>query len=141
MFLKFANFYYRFIQCLSRIAALLTSMLRTINGPAANKLISVDNIKEINYYKKMEKNNYKASGTGFITLGAKFDIFELRQVFGTVLIFYHFDLKWHIQLGTDVLDYAMSEILRQSIFEDLGWWHPMPFFFQKLIPVEIQYNI
>ena len=37
VFFGFANFYRRFIQAFSRIAALLTSMLKTTNEPAASK--------------------------------------------------------------------------------------------------------
>ena len=56
----------------------------------------------------------------FLTTDVKRLFTKLRQVFIKVLILNHFDLERYIQMGTDVLGYAIDRIFSQLILDDLG---------------------
>ena len=42
---------------------------------------------------------------------------KLKQAFLKALIFYHFDPKYHISIGTDISSYAIGEVLSQLILD------------------------
>ena len=105
VFISFANFYQQFIQGFSRIAALLTSML---------KATSVAPVK-------------KAS---FLILEAKLAFIQLQQVFTKAPIFRYFDPKSHILIETNASYYTIGDILSQ-LASDLGQSNPVAFFAQK----------
>ena len=54
----------------------------------------------------------------FCTSKARLAFIKLRQAFVKTLIFYHFDLKRHIQIETDILDYAINKILSQLTLDN-----------------------
>ncbi len=64
----------------------------------------------------------------------------MSQAFIKALILNHFDPEHHIRIETDASDYAVGEILSQLTSDDLGRWHPVAFFFRKMIPVETRYE-
>ena len=88
--------------------------------------------------------------TAFLTLKARLVFTQLRQAFVKVLILHHFDPESHILIETDVLGYTIGSVLSQLFFGtrpdrvitkvDLGQWHPVAFFFRKMIPVETRYK-
>ena len=91
VFIGFANFYRRFIQGFSKIAALLTSILKissTASTPS-QKLIMKDN-EDLN--KKLSKSKNPA----FLTADAKQAFTQLRQAFTKAPILSHFDPECHI---------------------------------------------
>ena len=59
--------------------------------------------------KTSRAKNLGQSGTFFIT-NARRTFIKLRQAFIVVSILNHFDLKRHIQIKTNDLDYAIDEI-------------------------------
>ena len=72
---------------------------------------------------------------------AKLAFTELRQAFFKTQIFHHFDLKCHIRIETDASSYAIGRVFSQLTLDNLGQWHPLAFFSQKMIPVETEYEI
>ena len=168
VFLGFANFYRRFIQGFSRIAAPLTSMLKTSGGTESktrpgeggvgvggsragrggSKLgdgSGMDDIEvdggEVEVGEK-GRNLFKSKKTelGFFTSGARKAFTELRQAFIKALILYHFDPKRHFRVETDASGYAIGRVLSQLTLDDLGQWHPIAFFSRKIIPAETRYE-
>ncbi len=113
VFLKFINFYRRFIHHYSQIAESLTELLR-------------DSVKDV----KM---------SSFIWLNeAKQAFNQLRDVFMRAFILRHFDSERHIHIEINVFDYAVASILSQSDDEDQ--WHLIAFWFRMMINVERNYE-
>ena len=175
VFLGFANFYHRFIQGFSQIAAILTSMLKTSGstesltrpekcrvgvggdsrtGHNNSKLDKIgigedkigdevdDEVGKKGRTPTKSKNLFKSKKTelGFFTFGAKRAFTKLRQAFIKAPILHHFHQERHIRVETDVLGYAIGGVLSQLTSDDLGRWHPVVFFLQKMIPAEIRYE-
>ncbi len=65
---------------------------------------------------------------------------KLKQAFVEARILNHLDPEHYIGIETDVSGYAIDGILSQLTSDDLGWWHPVAFFFTKMIPTETQYE-
>ena len=82
----------------------------------------------------------KMVGTDFLTPGAKLMFTKVRQAFLKALILYHFDPEHHIRIETDASDYAIGRVLSQLTSDDLGRWHPVAFFSQKMILAETRYE-
>ena len=172
MFLGFANFYRRFIQEFSWIAAPLTSMLKTsitksagpkkgrdkVDGDSRaergqNKIhrsrmdnveVEVDEIgKKVRNLSK-SKNSSKSKRTvkcsDFLILGAKLAFTKLRQAFFKALILYLFHLELHIWIETDASGYTIDGVLSHLTLNDSGRWHPVVFFFCKMILTETKYE-
>ena len=97
------------------------------------------NIKKLPKYKNLSKFQ-KAVRSDFLTPGASLAFTKLRQTFVKSLILYHFDLKCHIRIETDVFGYAISKVLSQLALDDLGQWYPVAFFSQKIIPAKTRYE-
>ena len=113
VFLKFVNFYRRFIHYYSQIAKSLTELLR-------------DSVKDV-------KTN------SFIWLSeAKQAFNQLRDVFMKVSILRHFDSERHIHIEINAFNYAVANILSQSDDEDQ--WHSIAFWFRMMIDVERNYE-
>ena len=208
VFLGFANSYWQFIQDFNRIAALLTSILKTIRSPdelAPSRINSrrstswrnngnseVDEFGDngIKHAKKSEKSkdqktsksqksaksrklsmlgkskgekpkkpsksgnspNFGAteSGPSFLIPKARLAFNCLWLAFTEAPILWHFDLKCHIQIETDVSGYAISGVLSQWASRtssdgvvtktDLGQWHPIAFFSRKMILAKTRYK-
>jgi len=114
VFLRFINFYRRFIHHYSQIAKSLTELLKN----------SVKDVK-IN---------------SFIWLSeAKQAFNQLRDVFMKMSILRHFDSERHIHIEIDIFNYAVASILSQSDDEDQ--WHLIAFWFRMMINVERNYEI
>ncbi len=136
VFLGFANFYRRFIQNFSRIAALLTLILQTTDdetlstqaieskknqdtptstggGDGVNR--DTKNLSSVVKSAKSKKPNFaKAnSETDFLTPGAKKAFIYLRNAFTKAPIFRHFELKCHIRSEIDASKYAIGRVLSQ----------------------------
>ena len=79
-------------------------------------------------------------GSDFLSLEAKLAFTKLRQTFVKTPIFYHFDLKHHIWIETDISGYAIGKVFSQLILDNLGQWYPVVFFSCKMIPVETRYE-
>ncbi len=100
VFLKFINFYRRFIHHYSQIAESLTELLR-------------DSVKDV----KMSSFIWSSE--------AKSAFNQLRDVFIRAFILRHFDLERHICIEIDTFNYAVASILSQSDDEDQ--WHLIAF--------------
>ncbi len=113
VFLRFVNFYQRFIHHYSQIAKSLTELLRD----------SVKNVKI----------------SSFIWLNeAKQAFNQLRDVFMRASILRQFDSEQHIHIEIDAFNYAVASILSQSDDEDQ--WHSIAFWFRMMIDVERNYE-
>ncbi len=100
VFLRFINFYRRFIHHYSQIAESLTKLLR-------------DSVKDV-------KMNL------FIWLNeAKQAFNQLHDVFIKMSILRHFDSEQHICIKINTFDYAVTSILSQS--NDENQWHLIAF--------------
>ncbi len=64
----------------------------------------------------------------------------MRQAFVETPILNHFDPERHIQIETDASGYAINGILSQLTSDDSGQWHPVAFFFRKMISAETRYE-
>ncbi len=100
VFLRFVNFYRRFIHHYSQIAKSLTELLR-------------DNVKDV----KMSSFIWSSE--------AKQAFNQLHDVFMRASILRHFDSERHIHIEINAFDYAVASILSQSDDEDQ--WHLIAF--------------
>ena len=164
VFLGFANFYRRFIQGFSRIAAPLTSMLKTAeprkggdgvggdsrarrDGIDGNEMDDVEvdggevEVDEVGKKGRKTSKSKKSVGSDFLTPGAKLAFTKLRQAFLKAPILHHFDPERHIRIETDASDYAIGGVLSQLTSDDSGQWHPVAFFSRKMIPAETRYKM
>ena len=134
VFLNFANFYRRFIKDFSKIAALLTSMLKTmapstLAGSAYTKTneneldinsgggIGSDRVNDRieNLSRSIKVKN--SSGTDFLTSGTKEAFSCLWKAFIKAPILRHFDPKCHIQIETNALGYAICRVFSQMALD------------------------
>ena len=134
IFIGFTNFYQRFIQGFSRIAALLTSILKTTesskeSAPRAfragnNKVVEGSSGRADKMVVNLSKNkkskkltcvpNIGATGElHFLTFNAKKIFNYLRLTFIKAPIFRRFDLESHIQIETDASGFAIGRVLSQ----------------------------
>ena len=177
VFLGFANFYQRFIQKFSQIAATLTLMLKTLGGTefkvrpgkggvgvggssragrGRSEIGGMDNIEvdgdeievdevgkkvqKLSKSKNLSKSKKTVRFLDFLTSGAKLAFTKLRQVFLKAPILHHFDPECHIRIETDASGYAIGGVLSQLTSDDLGQWHLVTFFSQKMISTETRYE-
>ena len=76
--------------------------------------------------------------TGFLTPGAKRAFTQLKEVFTEAPILRHFDPECLIQIETDASGYAIGG--SQLTSDNLGRWHPVAYYSQKIIPAETRYK-
>ena len=81
------------------------------------------------------KNLNKA---GRLTSNARIAFIQLRKAFTKAPILQYFDLKCHIRIETDVSGYVISGVLSQ--LTNSGWWHPVAYYLQKMIPAKTWYK-
>ena len=134
VFIKFANFYRRFIQGFSKIAALLTSMLKiSLQLAGALPATGVDNSKVVGSSGgndgKSAKSDFtkpicRAEEPSFLTFDARQTFTQLRQAFTKAPILRHFDPERHIRIETDASSYAIGGTLSQMTSET-SQWHPV----------------
>ena len=108
LFIGFANFYRRFIQGFSKIAAPLTSMLKTSStaSPPSQKLLIVND-------KALNKKLSKSKNLVFLIADTRQAFTQLRQAFIKAPILSHFDPEHHIRIETDASSYAIDGVLNQ----------------------------
>ncbi len=114
VFLRFINFYRRFIHHYFQIAESLTELLR-------------DSVKDV------KTNSFIWSSE------AKQAFNQLRDVFMRAFILRHFDSERHIHIEIDTFNYAVVNILSQS--DDDDQWHSIAFWFRMIINVQRNYEI
>ena len=128
----FANFYQCFIRGFSRIAAPLTSILKTTWSSAKlairafragnNEIVgggcgrADETVVNLSKNKKSMKLTYMPNigamrRPNFLTPNAKKAFNHLRLAFIKASILQHFNSECHIQIETDALSYAISGIL------------------------------
>ena len=177
VYLRFANFYRRFIQRFYWLATPLISMLKfsgtksakprtggvvvdgdstarrggsEIDESRSNKVqinggeVEVDKVEKkvqkTSKSKNLSKTKITIGSLNFFTLGAKLAFTKFRQVFLKALILHYFDPELHICIKTDISGYAIGRVSSQLISDNLGQWHPVAFFFCKMISVETRYK-
>ena len=96
------------------------------------------NCKDKTGKKSPSKNSNRV--TGYLTPKARLAFIKLRKAFTKALIFRHFDLKCHIRIKTDALSYAINGVLSQLTLDNLGQWHPIAFYLQKMISAKTWYE-
>ena len=167
VFIGFANFYRRFLQGFSRIAAPLTSMLKTTRSSEelASKTFRADDNKVVddgdgsktvrNSSRKLTRmSNIGAIGEPhFLISDAKKAFNHLKLAFIEAQILQHFDPESHVRIETNASSYAIGGILSQLNLDsnappndlnldksDFSQWHPVAYFSRKMIFAETQYK-
>ena len=85
--------------------------------------VEVDEVGKKGQKTSKSKNWSKSKKTirlDFLTPGARLAFTKLRQAFVKASILYHFNPKYHIQIKTNVLGYAIGGVLNQLTLDDLG---------------------
>ena len=133
VFIGFANLYRCFIQGFSRVAALLTSMLKTTRSSGSAPSVhetkdevvggGISRVDETAKILSKSKNNKSEIPTRtnigitgeptFLNPGAKEAFNQLRQAFTEAPILQHFDLECHIRIETNASGYAIGGVLSQ----------------------------
>ncbi len=106
VFLKFINFYRRFIHHYFQIAESLTKLLR-------------DSVKDVKISSFIWSNKVKQAFN------------QLCDVFMKASILRHFDSEQHIHIEINAFNYAVANILSQS--NDKDQWHSIAFWFRMMI--------
>ena len=137
VFIGFANFYRRFIRGFSKIAAPLTSMLKTTGSSDSAPRLGADDDEVVGGGGKAEDQNLSKSkklknvksgvqtrlgATGeptFLTPDAREAFNQLRQAFTEAPILRHFDPECHIRIETDASGYAIGGVLSQLTSDHL----------------------
>ena len=114
VFLRFVNFYKRFVYEYSRIASFLIDLLQE------------------------NKNEVKTKSFLWFDDATKaFD--KLREIFITISILIHFNFKLRIRMKIDASNFAIANILSQ--LQKNEQWHLITFWFKKMISIERDYKI
>ena len=77
--------------------------------------------------------------TDYLTLKARLAFIKLRKAFTKAPIFQHFDLECHIWIETDASGYAIGGVLSQITLDNLGQWHPVAYYYWKMISAKTWY--
>ena len=116
VFLRFANFYRRFIQEFSRIVRGLSGMLK---GSSKGKF----------------------QGMNFIlTKDAEITFHQICSAFTTEPMLRHFDPLLFLRMETDASGFAILGTLSKR-HPETGHWHPVAFSSRKKIPAEMNHGI
>ena len=134
VFIRFANFYWRFIQRFSKIAAPLTLMLKTSSNTStpSQKLT-------MGYDKTSNKKLSKSKNPAFLTANARQAFIRLRQAFTKAPILSHFNSEHHIRIQINASGYAIDGILSQ-LTSDSSQRNLVAYFSWKMILAETRYN-
>ena len=81
-----------------------------------------------------------AKGSDDLILATKKIFNHLRHAFTQAPIVQHFDLERHIRIKTDASAYAIGRVLSQLTLDDLGQWHPVAHYSQKMIWAKTWYK-
>ena len=157
VFIGFANFYRRFIRGFSRIAASLTSMLKTTGSSDSaqrdddNEVVGGGGDRNLSKSKKSKNAKsgiqtcVEATGEPtFLTPSTRKAFNQLKQTFTKAPILRHFDPECHIRIEIDASGYAIGGVLSQltsdHLTSDQGQWHPVAYFLRKMISTETRYK-
>ena len=88
--------------------------------------------------KLLSKNLNRA--TDYLAPKARLVFTKLRKSFTKAPIFRHFDPEFHIWIETDMSSYAISRVLSQLTLDNLGQWHSVAFYSQKMILAKTWYK-
>ena len=121
VFLRFANFYRRFIQGYSKIAAPRTLMLKSTPIARGGAPPKADD------------------DSTFLTPKAKLAFLWLRQAFTKAAILHHFNPDRNIRIETNASGYAIGAILSQ-LAPETSQWYSVALFLRKMIPAETKYK-
>ena len=153
VFIGFANFYWQFIWGFSKIAALLTSILKTTRSSDLPQRDDDDEVvggggdKNLSKSKKLKNAKSEiqihiraTKEPTFLISSAKKVFNQLRQAFTEALILRRFDPECHIQIKTDALGYAirgvLSKLTSDHLISDQGQWYLVAYFSRKMILAE-----
>ena len=114
IFLKFVNFYKRFIYCYSKIAAPLTSLLKDSENEKKKSSLKWSNEVEQAFR-------------------------QLRNIFMSIFLFTHYDPLKRNRMKTDVFNFAVASIFSQQNENDN--WRLIIFWSRKMISAEQNYKI
>ena len=123
MFLGFTNFNQSFIQEFSKIAAPLTSRLKTTTFSLAD----------------IERTPRSPRNSNFLTPEVQLAFSRLRRAFTKASMLHHFNPERYIQIETDVSNYTRDGILSQLTPES-DQWNPVAFFSRIIILEETWYK-
>ena len=167
VFIGFANFYWHFIKGFSKIAAPLTTMLKTTGSSVASasrvddgEVVGGGGPGRSDASRKSAKsksrsksghlgNNNNSEERKFLTSDAREVFNRLRQAFTKVPILRHFNPDCHIQIETDASGYAIGGVLSQLTLNQVTSdgaivsnvdWHQVAYFSRKMIPAEMRYE-
>ena len=159
VFIGFANFYRQFIRGFSKIAAPLTSILKStgssdtpwrnnddeVVGGGGDRNLSKSKSKMLKNAKSGVQTRLGAmEESTFLTPDAREAFNQLRQAFTKSPILRHFDSECHIWIEIDALGYAIVGVLSQltsdHLTSDQGQWQPVAYFSRKMIPAETRYE-
>ena len=114
IFLRFVNFYKRFIYCYFKITAPLTSLLKNSENEKKKDSLKWPNEAEQTFR-------------------------QLRDIFISTPLFTHYDLLKKNRMETDASNFAVANILNQQNRNDN--WRSMTFWSRKMISAEQNYEI
>lgn len=114
MFLKFINFYKRFIEKFSQITMSLSNMLKNMQADVKKKFFQLTS---------EEKTTFE----------------KLKAIFQNAFILIHFDSNLLIRLKTDVFEFDIASIIFQLQTDDQ--WKLVAFYSRKMISAERNYEI
>lgn len=120
-FTGFANFYRRFVEGYSRIAAPLTNMT-----------------KGHEWARKGSKADQEANAKFVWTEETQRAFDSLKERFTTAPFLRHFDPELPLRVETDASNFAISGILSQ--LQRNGHWHPIAYYSRKLTGPEVRYE-
>ena len=127
VFIGFANLYRRFIQGFNKIAAPLTSILKT--SPLLVDTLPAIGIDDSEVVENSGRNEGKSAKSDFIkpirggeepsflTPNTRQVFTQLRQAFTKARIPRHFDPEHHIWIKTNAFGYAIGGVLSQMTLE------------------------
>ena len=90
--------------------------------------------------KNLSKSKKRVKSLNFLTPGAKLAFTKLKQTFFKAPTLYYFNPERYIRIEMDVSGYSIGRVFKQLTLDNLGQWHPMIFFLQKIIPAETRYK-
>ena len=93
-----------------------------------------DDTVEKSFFKNLNKT------AGYLTPKARLAFTQLKKVFTKAAILQHFDPKSHILIETDTLSYGIDKVPSQLNLDNLGQWHLITYYLQKIIPTKTWYK-
>lgn len=110
-----------FIKDGNTINRLSTNKGKVIKGvdDNGNKVDDVS-IVDVNRISMAKSKDLVKIEAGFLTFKARLAFVKLRSAFIKVLILHYFDLKYHIRIKTNVLGYAIGEVLSQLTLDEIS---------------------